>query len=318
LRKIFDNQFGLLPPEEALALLSEVNRLSHGDPYRRKDSEGHPGALVELPDDITPILLGDLHAQVDNLLTALTENGYLESLEMGTAALIFLGDAVHPEHPDKLAFMDSSLQIMDLILRLKRRFPSQVFLVVGNHDSFNHDVMKRHVAQGALWEQRVVELRGQRYRDELARFYRQSPLVSMSRDFVACHAAPARGKPSREQLVDAWRSPQLVRDLTEGRINSPAFPAGYTGRDVRRFLSALGLPANHTFIVGHYPRSRDETVWLDVGKIEGHHVLYSARDDRVGVLTSIDGVIVPQVYPREPLLDILREAGTTRAALVAN
>ena len=57
--------------------------------------------------------------------------------------------------------------------------------------------------------------------------------------------------------------------------------------------------------MGHYPRSENETVWLNVGKIPGHHVLYSARPDQVAVMTRFDGEMVPQIYPVEPMSELL-------------
>ena len=65
----------------------------------------------------------DLHGLVDNLLKILSENSFLEALDRGEAALILLGDAVHPEAAGQLEDMDSSILIMDLILKLKLTFP---------------------------------------------------------------------------------------------------------------------------------------------------------------------------------------------------
>jgi len=39
---------------------------------------------------LTPIVVGDLHAQLDNLLKILSENSFLDCLERGDAALILL------------------------------------------------------------------------------------------------------------------------------------------------------------------------------------------------------------------------------------
>jgi len=90
--------------------------------------------------------------------------------------------------------MHSSLLMMDLIFKLKMRFPEQVVYIVGNHDSFSHDVMKHGVPQGLLWEKHVTASRGEEYKEELELFYRQSPLVVVSPDFIACHAGPAPAK----------------------------------------------------------------------------------------------------------------------------
>jgi hypothetical protein len=71
---------------------------------------------------------------------------------------------------------------------------------------------------------------------------------------------------------------------------------------VKRFRKSLGLDKKHPFIVAHYPLHRDETLWLNVGGIDQHHIVYSARPDSVAVFTRLDGEMVPQVYPTEPLL----------------
>ena len=68
--------------------IKQVNNLLKQDPYRRQDSYGSAGGLVELPAHLTPIVVGDLHAQVNNLLKILSENAFLETLEKGEAALI--------------------------------------------------------------------------------------------------------------------------------------------------------------------------------------------------------------------------------------
>jgi len=310
LKKILDIYGGpieQLLPDTALDTLKTVNRLVKQDPYRKQDSYGNAGGVVELPAHLTPIVLGDLHAQVDNLLKILSENSFLESLERGEAALILLGDAVHPEADGELAYMDSSVLIMDLIFKLKITFPEQVFFVVGNHDSFSLDVMKAGVPQSLLWEKRVKELRGVEYREELALFYQQSPLLAMSKDFVACHAGPPRSKVTLDMLVEARQSPALVHDLTWNRVKTKAWPMGYTRGDVRRFRKSLNLPETTPFIVAHYPQSQDGTLWLNVEQIAHHHVLYSARPDQVGVFTRVKGEMLPQIYPAEPLLKSIKE-----------
>ncbi len=305
--EIFGGPIEPLGSAEALDCIRRVNRLLKKDPYRRQDPEGNVGGLVELPPELTPIIVGDLHAQVDNLLKILSENAFLESMVRGEAVLITIGDTVHSEVKGQLENMDSSLVMMDLVMKLKLRFPYQVFFVVGNHDSFSPDVMKGGVPQGLLWENHVVKVRGEEYRDELALFYRQSPVVVMSDDFFSCHAGPPRSKVSRDMLVDIWRFPGLVRELTWNRVKRRSYPVGYTKGDVRRFRKSLELAKDTPFIVGHYPLSTDRTFWLNVGEIENHHVIYSAWTDEIGVFTRIDGEILPQIYRAEPLVAWLNE-----------
>jgi hypothetical protein len=302
IREIFGGPLQPLSVAEATANMKQVNELLGKETGHPRDTLGNPGGVLQLPDHVTPVVVGDLHARVDNLLTILSENAVLDSLEKGTAALVILGDAIHPEEPGKLEEMDSSLLMMDLIFRLKLRFPQRFFYIVGNHDSFLHELMKQGVPQGLLWEKYVLSSRGEEYKTQLELFYQQSALVVLARDFIACHAGPARRKISREILVDAHQFPDIVHDLTWNRIRTPAFPAGYTGSHVRQFRKGLERDADTPFLVGHHPCSADGTLWLNAGQIGQHHIVISSRPDRVGVFTGIDGRMVPQIYPVEDLL----------------
>jgi hypothetical protein len=305
--EIFGGPLEPLSPTEATATLKQVNALLMHETGHRKDALGNPGGVLELPDNVTPVIIGDLHARIDNLLTILSQNAVLDSLENGTAALVILGDAVHSEEPGRLEEMEGSLLMMDLIFRLKLRFPDNVFYIIGNHDSFFRELMKQGIPQGLLWGKHVASSRGEEYKTELQLFYQQSPLLVVSKDFIACHAGPARRKVSRQVLVDAHQFPDIVHDMTWSRLRTPAFPAGYTRSDVRQFRKGLEVDSDTPFIVGHHPCSIDETLWLNVGQINQHHVVISSRPDRVGMFSCFDGKMVPQIHPVEALTTWLNE-----------
>ena len=150
IRQIFGGSIELLPPEEALVTLRRANGILREEACRPRDALGLPGGLLCLPDAPVPVIVGDLHANLDNLLKILSENAVLEALSNGTANLVFLGDAVHPQGDVDLTEMDSSLLMLDLILKLKIRFPRNVFYLRGNHESFDESVGKAGVPQGAL------------------------------------------------------------------------------------------------------------------------------------------------------------------------
>ena len=310
LREVLDAYGGPirnLAADEALQTLRDVNALLKNDAFRKKDSLDNPGALLKLPPDVTPILVGDLHGKVENLLKILGANAFLEEMANGDAAMILLGDAVHREEDSFLDDMDSSVLMMDLIFKLKLRYPDRFFFILGNHDSFSPDVMKGGVPQALVWESHLKKLRGEAFRNELELFYRLSPLVALSDDFVACHAGPPRVKTSRRMLVDLRQHPELVYQVTSNRVETRALPGGYTRSDVRRFRRSLGLSEAVPFVVGHYPQAGKGAIWLDVEKIPQHHIVYSAKKRKIGVFTRIGGEMVPQIYRREPLLKWLNE-----------
>ena len=78
---LFGGPLQPLSPAAALDQIRDVNSRLIDDPWRRKDALGNAGAVVELPPQPAPIIVGDLHARVDNLLTVLTENAFLDALD---------------------------------------------------------------------------------------------------------------------------------------------------------------------------------------------------------------------------------------------
>ena len=296
---------GMMDASAALDCLLEVNRGQASVAYRPPADDGLPGGLVELPEEIVPVIIGDLHANLDNLFKILCENRFVEELQLGRAAIILLGDAVHREDESRLAEMESSVVMMDFVLQMMRAFPGLFIYLRGNHDSFSHEVTKEGVEQGRLWRRRLREIRGDRYLEQMELFYERLPYAAVSKGFVACHAGPPLEKVSRETLVNIRRHPRLMHQLTWNRLKRPGKPAGYGKRDVIAMRKALGLHRSVPLIVSHNPPSESATFWLDVGGIPGHHVVYSAREDACAVFTRIGQEILPLEYRGEPLAGAL-------------
>ncbi len=311
---IFGGAIKKLDPAEGLLLVQSINKQLALSPHRSTDDRGSPGSVVELPENLIPILIGDLHANIDNLLKILSENAYIDSLDRGDAALIFLGDAIHSEDPDDLESMESSLIMMDLIFKLMLQFPDQVFFVLGNHDSFSEEVVKSGVRQGILWQKYVTKERGDGYQKALEEFYLRSPLIAFSSRFVACHAGPPNNKVSKKELINAKHNPELTYQLLWNRQQSVSFPAGYTRKEVQRFRKSLGLEPHTPFIVGHSPFSKEKTTWCHIGGIKNHHLVTSARPDQVGVFVLINGDMEPQSFTSEPLLKWTNQNPVSRQA----
>jgi len=305
LREVLNGPIALLPAADALALIEEVNQLMRHEAYRPRSDLGVPGGLLLLPRAVTPILIADMHGQIDNLLTVLSQNAFLEAIEEGSAALVILGDAVHCEIDGQLREMESSMLLMDLIFRLKLRFPRQVFYIRGNHDSFSEDIAKDGIPQGLLWAKELGDQRGTVYLRAMEEFYRLLPYVVASDDFVACHAAAPKTTVSLPMLVNIHRHPELILELINNRLRRANRPQGYSRGDVKRLRRSLQLDKHTPFIVGHTPMNREETLWLNVDGITNHHVLFSAHPDHVAVFTRVDGVLVPLVYPVDAVSAII-------------
>ncbi len=306
-REALGGPVALLPPEEALETLGEVNRILAGERYRAKDSEGRPGGVLEIPARLQPVIVGDLHAQVDNLLKVLCENAFLEQMAADKACMIILGDAVHSEVDGQLEDMESSLLIMDLIFRLKRRFPDNLFYIRGNHDSFSPEVGKSGVPQSLMMRDRIRRDRGQDYEQEMVRFHQGLAYVAKSEGFIACHAAPVRSEVPLEMLVDLRKYPGMAHELVCNRIKRPAHPLGYTKGDVKRFRRSLGVPKQTPLIVGHNPLSKEETAWPNAAGFKNHHITYCGHPDKLAVFIRIGPQMVPLEYPAEPLIELIND-----------
>jgi len=290
------------PAEEALANLRDVNQRLKSQRFRPSDDRGHPGGLVELPVEVTPVIVGDLHGNLDNLLSVLSANRFLDELEQGTASVILLGDAVHLEEGD-LEDMEDSIAMMDVLLRFMQVFPEHFIYLRGNHDSFSQEIMKGGVQQGRVWRKRLMEVRGPEYVQELQLFYDRLPLVATSDDFVACHGGPPLGRVSRKRLINLYRHPTLSHQLSWNRLQKASNPAGYTNREIRALKQAVGLRRSDPLIVSHTPKHGSDTVWLDHGGIQGHHIVHSANRRNVAVFSRICGEIAPLVYPVQRLVE---------------
>lgn len=304
---LYGGNIKLLEPEPALTLLQEVNSILEQDAYRPLNSKGEAGGLIELPNSLAPIIVGDLHAQVDNLLKVITENKFLHGLETGTACLIILGDAVHSEVDGEMEDMDSSILMMDLILRLKQHFPQNFFYLKGNHDTFSESVSKHSISQGILMRRRLLKLRGQEYVAAMERLYDLLPSVICSDSFIACHAGPSRRKVTRHKIINLHTHAKISNDLINSRLKRPHYLAGYTKSDVKKFLKNMGLAKHTPFIVGHTPIDPSGSVWRNVADIKGHHIIYSAHPEGPSLFIQMNEKMIPLSYPAEPLIQLIEK-----------
>lgn len=311
-KEIFGGKFELLEKVSALKALKHVNKQMKSETWQPLSEEGDVGAVLELPNDVQPIIVGDLHGNLDNLLKILTALGVLAALEKEESCLLILGDMLHPREGD-LEDMSSSLLLLDVLLALKTKLPRSIFFLRGNHESFSSDVSKQGVLQGVLLEEQVLEKRGAAYRDELLRFFDLLPLIGKSTDFIACHAAPTRTRVTYDTLVNLRRFPGHIYEITRNRILKPGYPAGYTKSNVKQFRKALGVKKGAAFFVGHTPLSDDMGYWLNVQGVKNHHIVDSSGSDRFAVFTRIKGQFLPLEFRSEQLVPLANENRQKRA-----
>lgn len=286
--------------DEALDVIRKVNGILATETRREPDDEGAPGGIIRFSEDMTVVLLGDIHARADNLLRVITEGGLLASLERGEASLVLLGDLIHSQEAGELEDMESSLFTLDLYSMLKLRFPENIYYVHGNHESFSPDVGKSGVLQGVLFRKHLEKRRGRPYVTEIETLFSRLAFVVQGNDFAACHGAPVRSKVNRSTLVNIRRYPGIQYEIVWNRLRQGNRPAGYGKGSVKRFRRTLDLTKHAPLIVAHTPLSSEGSLWLNVGDITGHHIVYSANTRRVGAMVMRNRKAIPLEFVPEP------------------
>ncbi|MEE4165743.1 MAG: metallophosphoesterase [Desulfocapsaceae bacterium] len=311
-RALLGGKIDSLEKRSSLSLILEVNEILAAEPFRPPDDTGIPGGLLELPDEQIPVIVGDLHGQVDNLLKILTENCILQSLRSNNAFLCILGDAVHSEISREMTNMENSVIMMDLILSLKRTFPKNVFYIRGNHDDFSPDLAKNGIPQGLVMKRHLMDTRGSAYVEAMQTFYDRLPYIISSPSFIAIHAGPPRSGTSKDQLINIRKFPEIAKTLTNNRVKRPHYLSGYGKTDIKALRKTLDKAKSIPVIVGHTPLDPFGSIWQNVGSIKNHHIVYSSHQEGPAFFVRIKENMVPLTYPSEPLSRLISKMKRTR------
>lgn len=267
-------------------------------PGRQRARDGKPGGLVLFPEGIRPIIIGDLHANRENLSLILDHDGNRADIESGRAACILLGDALHDDRTGHMKNMDSSVHILDDVLRLIVRYPGSVYYLRGNHDTYDERLRKSGICQGVEFRNAALRAKGPAYVEAVGAFFLSLPVFVIGSNYVITHAGPPHGGVSRDELCNIYEYPEKLHQLLWTRVNefhgNPSLKE-YGEKDIRLTLEILGMPADAHFIVGHNPLWNDGNrigFWKDVIGIKNHHILYSGYGSVAPYLTFNDGALV--------------------------
>lgn len=292
---------------EGIPLVERAIAVSGTWPGRIPNSSGKPGGLIELPPGRRPIIVGDLHANLDYLKRIIDHQSNRADLDAGRACMVIVGDSIHDDRTGYMKQMQSSVETLDFLLRLLVERPKSVYYIRGNHDTFDSRLRKSGISQGLEFRAALVAAHGEAYVEAVSRFFDLLPMFVIGQGFVVTHAGPPRGGLVREELVDIDRYPEKYHQLMWNRVNefhgNPS-PKEYGEQDLRLVLDQLGMPPDTHFIVGHNPLWNDgnrDGVWLDVIGIRNHHIIYSGSGSRAPYFTTEDGkLLVRFAVEREP------------------
>ena len=262
--------------------------------YRPLDSNNQPGGLIEFPEDDPREFLfaGDLHGNKKNLKAILMDEQNLYKIKRNEAVLIILGDAVHVDQVGRLAEMESSIAIMDIVIHLINEYPDNVIYILGNHDTFSPRLSKNGIQQGLLYHKEMMKQRGKKYVELMKEFHEALPIFIKHPDFLAVHAGPVRGGINRESLINIRQHKDLLWQLLWNRLNETrSYPSKkeYGPYDLERMRMMLNVDQSVPVIVGHNPLWKiksDDSVWIDVLNTKAHVILYSNMPE-LGTYVSI-------------------------------
>lgn len=298
---------GHAPRLEGCALALRAIEVVETYPGRSRDSEGKAGGLVELPPNLRPVIIGDLHANLANLRHILAHDSNLADLKAGKAVLIILGDAVHDDRTGHMREMEGSIEILDALFHLIVDYPGKVYYIRGNHDTFDPRLRKSGIAQGVEFRAALLKAKGPEFAALVERFFESLPVFIIGDGFVITHAGPPHGGLVREEIIDIRRYPEKYHQLLWNRVNefhgTPS-PKEYGEQEIRLVLKLLGLPEFTHFIVGHNPLWNDGNklgVWMNVIGIKNYHIIESGYGSRAPYFTFRgEELIVKLALPDEP------------------
>lgn len=264
--------------------------------WRPGDNEGRPGGLVLLKQDLTTIIVPDLHGRKEylpDLMKFKLDGKYIfELLKQGMIQIVCVGDGMHGERrvrerwkvaykeyeedfkecPAMAEEMAENFQTMAMVLRLKISFPQYFHFLKGNHENIlveningNHPFAK-FAAEGTMTKAYVKKFFGLEFLKQYDRFEKNLPLLARGKFFIITHARPKRTFGITD-IINYRNNSEVIEGLTWTRHQ-----AAEQGSVEEMFQFLIGDSQNQRTIwfAGHTAISEKYKVWED-GLVEIHN-----------------------------------------------
>ena len=253
--------------------------------YRPLNKKKSPGGLLDFSDEITTIMVPDLHARVDFIPTLLDfeidayqdnqlkKLSVYEALTQGLVRVICLGDGLHAERRAKDRWqqayddifylekerspaldeeMAEGLTTMAMVMECKCAFPYYFHFLKGNHENITncseHGNMpfSKFAYEGQMCYQFMKSNYSVPTVASYARFEKLLPVFVRGKNYLCSHAEPIR-EFSLKEIQDAALKPEVIYGLT------------WTGNDdsapgtVENMLSSYLEKDDGFYFAGHRP-----------------------------------------------------------------
>jgi len=233
-------------PEEYFTVLERVHPVLAGeDPeIRPYSSSEQPGGLVQLKNYIPTIIVPDLHARVDFLLSLLLaptvgERSNLQMLSDDLLQIVCVGDGFHAEaraaerwahafeeyresfkhHTAMDEEIRESMAVMEMVMEVKCAFGSNFHFLKGNHENIRNEhgngnyAFRKFTYEGEMVSYYMEKFYGEEFVDSYASFEKNLPLLAVGNNFLVSHAEPLCLY-EREDIIEYRDNPEVVYGLT--------------------------------------------------------------------------------------------------------
>ena len=235
------------PPESGnyIKILEKINSIlnTEDELIRPHDSNNVPGGIIYLKKNIPTIIVPDIHARMDFIMSILLskESGEdaLKSIAMDKLQLICVGDGVHAERRAVKRWtcaykeferdfevrkcmdeeMKESLGTMEMIMEVKSAYPSNFHFLKGNHENITNEEgggnypFIKFSFEGPMTAHYIQKFYGKEFLEQYYRFEKNLPVFAVGKNFLVSHAEPYEFY-ERNKILDYRNNPDVIEGLT--------------------------------------------------------------------------------------------------------
>ncbi len=247
---------------------------------RPYSDSGLPGGLVCLKQDIPTVIIPDIHARIDFLLSVLLFRddeaiSILEKLSRDMIQIVCVGDGFHAEgraverwrcaydeylndykkHKCIDEEMRESLGVMEIVMEVKSEFPENFHFLKGNHENISNEYgngnysFRKYAYEGEMVKHYVEKFFGDDFINVYSTFEKNLPLLAIGKNFLISHSEPFTFF-GRDDLIEYRDRPEVVYGLT-WTVNDDAEPESVI-RMLKFYLDEEFLQGSYYF-GGHRP-----------------------------------------------------------------
>lgn len=231
---------------EYIKLLDRINyTLTHEEEaIRPYGKAGLPGGLINLKKNIPTIIVPDLHARMDLILSVLFYVGYggetvIDQLAKDAIQIICVGDGFHAEsramtrwkkafeeykssykhHKNMDEEMTESLGVMEMVMEIKINYPNNFHFLKGNHENIANErgggnyPFRKFAYEGPMVLEYVNQFYGNDFLQKYYNFEKNLPLFVIGKNFLISHAEPVTFF-NREDIINYRVNPDLIIGFT--------------------------------------------------------------------------------------------------------